>query len=157
MGRMQLVVLLDRLERTIESGAAIPLTGKVIVEKEEVLELVEEIRQSMPEEIEKATWIMKERDNILREAHKESQDVIKKAKEHVGRSISESDIVKQARAEADRLIEESKRYVKELQEGADQYADASLAKLENTLLETLKVVKKGRSVLKSQGDTEDSL
>jgi vacuolar-type H+-ATPase subunit H len=147
MGRMQLVVLLDRLERTIESGTQIPLTGKSLLEKEELLELVEEIRASMPEEIERAAWVMKERDNIMKEAQREAQDVIKKAKDYVGKSINESDIILQARSEADKIIDESKKYIREIKEGADSYADSSLANLESTLLEALKVIRKGREVL----------
>ncbi len=150
MGRMQLVVLLDRLERTIDSSTQIPLTGKALLEKEELLELVEEIRTSMPEEIERAAWIVKERDNIMKEAQREAQDIIKKAKDYVGKSINESDIILQARAEADRIIDESKKYIREIKEGADSYADSSLANLEATLLEALKVIRKGREVLNKE-------
>jgi cell division septum initiation protein DivIVA len=147
MSRMQLVILLDRLENIVENSSKIPLTGRVVLDRDEVLDLIDEIRLSIPEEIEKAEWIIKERDALVSEGQKEARDVVRKAQEYIGKSISESDIVKKAKEEAERTLDETRKATKQLRDDAEVYAESQLEKLEQILAETLSVVRRGRSVL----------
>jgi cell division septum initiation protein DivIVA len=154
MSRMQLVILLDRLENIIENSTRVPLTGRVIVDRDEVLDILDEIRMSMPEEIDKAEWIMKERDKIIAEAQKEAQDVVRKAQDYIGRSITESDIVKQAREQAQKILDEAKDVAHELRHDAEAYTNSQLEQLELALSETLSVVKRGREVLMKRKESD---
>lgn len=147
MSRMQLVILLDRLENIVENSTRVPLTGRIMVDRDEILDIIDDIRMSIPEEIEKAEWIIKERDRIMAEAQKEAQDVVKKAQDYIGKSISESDIVQQAKEEAQKIVDEAKNAALELREDAEAYTDSQLEQLERTLSELLGVVKRGRDVL----------
>ena len=147
MSRMQLVILLDRLENIVENSTKVPLTSRVVVDRDEVLDIIDEIRMSMPEEIEKAEWVIKERDNIIAEAQKEAQDVVRKAQDYIGKSITESDIVKQAHEQAQKILDEAKSVARELRHDAEAYTDTQLEQLERALSETLGVVKRGRDVL----------
>jgi vacuolar-type H+-ATPase subunit H len=155
MSRMQLVILLDRLENIMENSTRVPLTGRVIVDRDEVLDIIDEIRMTMPEEIEKAEWIMKERENIAAEAQKEAQDIVRKARDYIGKSINESDIVKKAQEEAQRILDEARNVASELRQDAEVYADAQLERLEKALSETLGVVKRGRDVLTKRAGTPE--
>lgn len=147
MSRMQLVILLDRLENIVENSTKVPLTSRVMVDRDEVLDIIDEIRMSMPEEIEKSGWIIKERDSILAEAQKEAQDVVRKAQDYIGKSITESDIVRQAHEQAQKILDEAKDVARELKQDAEVYADTQLEQLERALSETLGVVQRGRDVL----------
>ncbi len=152
MGRMHLILLVEKLERLLEKAVPFPLTTKTLIDREEGLELLGEIRANIPKEIEKAEWIVKESDKILKEAQQEAQDVVKKAKEYVGKSINESDIISQAKSEAKEIVNEAKGFSKEMQREADKYADETLTRLENTLKKTMKVIDEGRKTISNRSE-----
>ncbi len=147
MSRMRLVSLLDRLENIVENSSKIPITNKVMIDRDDALDIIDELRMALPEDIEKAKWIVKERDTILADAQKEGQDVVKKAQQYIQKSINNSTVIEQAKVEAKSLMDEARESSLEMKKEADVYADSVLEGLEKTLSETLKSVKKGRRLL----------
>ncbi len=146
---MNLILLLDRLEQLIESAPEIPLTGRCLIDADEALELLEKIRQALPEEVKQAEWLTTEKDRVIQEGQAEAERLILQAEEYVAKLVSESEVVKRAQAEATRILEEARRQAQEMEAGAGQYADAILANLQESLEKTLRVVKKGREELKA--------
>lgn len=148
MNRMNLVILLDRLDQLIGSATEIPLTGKSLVDTEEALELIEKIRNALPEEVKRAEWLTSEKDRMLKESQAEADRIVVQAEEYAARLVSESEIVKKARDEAQRLLDEARQEARQLEKEAQEYAEGVLGNLEEALQRTMAVVKQGRDSLK---------
>ena len=147
MNRMNLIILLDRLDQLIDSAPEIPLTGKALIDAEAALELVDKIRNAIPEEVKRAEWLASEKDRMLAESQEEAERMIREAEAYVAKMVSESELVRKAKEEALRILEEAENKARETQVGADQYADSVLAKLEGHLDRVQKVVRRGREEL----------
>ena len=89
---MDILNLLERIEDIIEDSSKFPLSNKVMIDKEEVLEVINEIRLKLPDEINRASWVAKERQRILNEAQSEADELINKVKEQQKHLIEESEI-----------------------------------------------------------------
>ena len=76
---MEIFTLLETLEDILERSKSVPFTEKAIVDKEEVLEIIKDIRLKLPDELKQAKWIKEERARILDEAQKEADDIVKEA------------------------------------------------------------------------------
>lgn len=149
MNRMNLVILLDRLDQMIESATEIPLTGKSLVDAEEALDLIDKIKNALPEEVRRAEWLNSEKERVMQESRAEAESLVSQAEEYVAKLVSESEVLKRAREEADRIIAEAKQEAQELEREAKEYADQVLSNLEAALKNTLEAVKQGREKLKS--------
>jgi len=147
MNRMNLLILLDRLNQLIESAPEIPFTGKSLVDTEAALDLIDKLRNAIPEEVKRAEWLTSEKDRVLQEGQSEAERIVAQAEQYVAKMISESEIIKQAQAQAQEIIEEARRRSAEMEKEAGAYADAVLNNLEKQLEKTLLVVRKGREEL----------
>ena len=88
---MDVLVLIDKLDDTIHNAKPVPLTDQVRVDKEEVYDILDQMRATIPEEIKQARWIVKERQEMLAEAKREAERIVKEAREEQIRLISEED------------------------------------------------------------------
>jgi len=145
---MNLVILLDRLDRLIDSAPEIPLTGKSLIDADEALDLIDKIRNALPEEVKRAEWLASEKERVIQESQVEAERIVGQAEEYVAKMVSESEIVRRAREEAKQILEEARRQARELEKGANEYAEQVLSNLQGALEKTLAVVKKGREELK---------
>jgi hypothetical protein len=130
---MDVIKLLDYLEETLESSPKVPMTGKVIIDKKEVLEILEQIINSLPDEFKKAQWVFEEKDRILSDAIKEAESIKKENLLLLKREIENHDISKEARVRADQIIAESQKSAKMMRFGARDYADEILSQLEKEI------------------------
>lgn len=144
---MDLVILLDRLDQLIESAPEIPLTGKSLINAEEALDLLDKIRNSIPEQVKRAEWLSSERDRVVQEGEAEAERILSQAEEYVTKLVSESEISQKAAKDAERILEAAHAQAHDIQAGADEYALSVLNSLENSLEQTLQVIRKGRGQL----------
>src|SRR5437879_9924249 len=93
---MDVLVLIDKLDDLVHNAKTIPLSDSVRVDKEEIYDILDQMRATIPEEIKQARWIVKERQEMLAEAKKEAERIIKDAREEQARLISAEEVVKQA-------------------------------------------------------------
>ena len=93
---MEIFTLLDTLEDNFDKSRNLPFSGKTIVDKEELLELLKEIRLKLPDELKQAKWVKEERQRILVEAQKEADDIVKEAENRIIAMIDEHEITKKA-------------------------------------------------------------
>jgi len=150
LNRMNLVILLDRLDQLIDSAPEIPLTGKSLINAEEALDLIDKIRNTLPEEVKRAEWLTSEKDRMLKESQAEAERIVVQAEEYAAKMVSESEIVRRAHDEAKRIIENARREAREMEKEASEYAEGVLANLEAALQRTLSVVQQGRNELRSR-------
>lgn len=147
MSRMDLVILLDRLDQIIESAPEIPLTGKSLINAEEVLDLLDKIRNSIPEQVKRAEWLSAERERVVQEGEAEAERIMAQAEEYVAKLVSETEIMRRAKEDAERILEAARAQAREIQMGADEYALSVLNSLEESLEQTLHIIRKGRGQL----------
>ena len=95
---MEVFTLLDTLEEMLDEKKSIPFTNnnKVIVDRDEILDLIKEIRLKMPEELKQAKWVKEERTKILVEAQKEAEDIVKEAENRIIAMVDENEITRKA-------------------------------------------------------------
>ncbi len=145
---MDILNLLERIEDIIEDASKFPLSSKVMIDKEEVLEVINEIRLKMPDEINRASWVAKERQRILNEAQNEAEELVSKVTEQQKTLIEESEITRQAKKYADQLIQEAEQKANEMKSGAYDYSDEILSKLQEKIREINNIIEDNREVLK---------
>ena len=86
---MEIMEIIDMMEETIEKAPAVPLSGKIVVDKEDLLDYIQEMRLVFPDEVKEAKWVKEEREKILNEAQSRSETLIKNAEENVVQMIDE--------------------------------------------------------------------
>lgn len=144
---MDVLVLIDKLDDQIHNAKPIPLSDNVRVDKEEIYDLLDQMRATIPEEIKQARWIVKERQEMLAEAKREAERIVKEGQDEQQRLVSEQEVVKQAENHAEDIIEEARAREREIRLGAEDYADDILNTLEVNLEKFLAAVQRGRDRL----------
>lgn len=144
---MDIFALLDRLEELLTNATRVPLTGKVMVDPDELLALVDEMREVLPEEIRQAGRVAEDRERILEDARGEAEALVRDAKVYASQLTDESAVAKEAQQKAEEMIEQAKRVAREIRSGAMDYADDVLHKVEQSLERAYTTVKKSREDL----------
>src|SRR3954454_7462138 len=91
--QMDVLVLIDKLDDLVHNAKAVPLTDTVRVDKEEIYDILDQMRATIPEEIKQAPWIVKESQEMLAEAKREAERIVKEARDEQSRLISEEEVV----------------------------------------------------------------
>ncbi len=133
----EIVVLLDQLEELIEEGKTNFLSGKVAVDKDEMLDIIRDIRLKLPTEVQQSVWIMEERNKILEEAKKEAYVIVEEAREEMQRMIEKDQITEFAKERAENIVATAKADAKEMHMGAVAYAQDTCKDVEERLKYTL--------------------
>jgi F0F1-type ATP synthase membrane subunit b/b' len=140
---------IEQLEEILDRATKVPLTGKIMVDEEVVLEILDGIRSVFPEEIRQANMVLTDRDRLMEEARNESQRIIERAQKQAEQLLQEDEIVAQSRAYAEDIARNAQQYSREVKLGALKYSDDILHDVENKLEETYKAIKASREELNS--------
>src|SRR5919108_4085331 len=105
---MDVLVLIDKLDDLVHNAKRLALTDQVRVDKEEIYDILDQMRATMPEEIKQARWIVKERQEMLAEAKREADRIVKEARDRGARLVSEQEITKEAERLAEDILEEAR-------------------------------------------------
>ena len=145
---MEIFTLLENIEDILEKSKGVPFSNKVLVDKEEILEIISELRLKLPEELKQAKWIKEERQRILVEAQKEADDIVKEAENRIISMIDEHEITRKAYEKKAEIIETANEMSREISKGTKDYADNLLNGIEVSLQEALKIIQNNRNELK---------
>jgi nucleotide-binding universal stress UspA family protein len=151
---MDVLVLIDKLDDLVHNAKPVPLTDQVRVDREEIFDILDQMRATIPEEIKQARWIVKERQEMLAEAKREAERIIKEGKEQQVELVSDQEVVKLAEREADDIVDEARAREREIRLGAEDYADEILNTLEVNLMKFIAAVRRGRERLQGKDDAE---
>lgn len=146
---MEILELIEALEDKIEQSTTIPFWGKGIVDKDELLDMLQEIRVKFPDEMKQAKWVKEERQRIIADAQKEAASIIQGAEDKIVALINEHEITKQAYEQANQIIEKAQSNSHEIRIGANQYADEILRHVEEELLSVSDTIRANRKELKN--------
>ena len=139
--------LVDRLEGLIEQGRRLPFTTTVLVDEGTVLDIIDQMRISIPEEIKQAKRILQEREKVVAEAQEEGSLIIARARDEAARLVADHELRRQAQARAERVLDEARRQAQVISQGADEYAIEVLAKLAEELVTLQRTIANGIGAL----------
>jgi hypothetical protein len=140
--------ILRRVIEIIDGTRALPLSSSVKLDnKEEVLELLDEASERLPDETRQARWMLKERDEYLAKMQREGDDIVHAARLQAERMVQRTEIVREAQSTARRMVEEARDEARRLRMEAEDYCDQKLAAFEVVLDRTIKTVAAGREKL----------
>ncbi|MDB4897276.1 MAG: hypothetical protein JWN15_3538 [Firmicutes bacterium] len=151
------MALLERLEELATQATKVPLTGKVLIDPDEVLAIVDEMRDMLPQEIRDANRVSRDREAIIGEAREQAEATVREAQTMATHLTSEAAVTKEAQEQADELIDQAKRVAREIRQNALEWADDLFARvspdLERIANDTQKAagaVRKAREELRQQ-------
>jgi cell division septum initiation protein DivIVA len=144
---MDVVENIEAAIAIIEEARSVPLSASCVINRSEMLQLLDKIKVSFPNDLAKAISIQREKDNILEQAHVQAESVIQQAREEVARMVEQTTIVSSARKEAAKILADAKSDCEKDREEIEEYIDSRLANLEVILNKTLDVISKGRDNL----------
>src|SRR5690606_7341600 len=147
MNRINMLLLLDRLEQLVQESPRMPLGNRALVNVAELLDLIGKIREALPEEVKRADRLAADSERLIQQGHSEAERTVRAAEQYAARLVPESEVLRRAQAAAKKTLEEAQRRAEELEGGADAYAEGVLRNLQEALERTLRTVKKGRSQL----------
>ncbi len=133
--------LLDELEEILDNSRAMPFSNnKVSVDKEEIYDIISEIRVRLPNELKQSKWVVEERNKILIDAQKEADEIVKSAENRMVRLVEDNEVTKKAYDQAAAIIDSAKKTAKEMRLGAVEYSENMLSEAESKLKELKAVV-----------------
>ena len=142
--------VIDSLEAAIaavEEARSVPLSASCVVNRSEMLKLLDSIKVAFPNDLAKAISIQRRQEEILEDANQQADAIIEQARQEVARLVEQTTIVSSARKEANRILADANSESKKDREEIEAYIDSRLATLEVILNKTLDVISKGRDQL----------
>jgi F0F1-type ATP synthase membrane subunit b/b' len=140
--------LLQRVAAMISGARALPLSSSVKLDnKDEVLELLREAIDRLPDELRQARWMLKEREDYLESTRRQADELVAAARSEAQRLVQRTEIVKDAQVQARRVVDAARDEARQLRLEAEDYADQKLAQFEIVLERTLRTVASGRQKL----------
>ncbi|MGZ4132596.1 MAG: hypothetical protein ACXVWF_06090 [Actinomycetota bacterium] len=134
---MDLAGRLQQLEEIVREAKSMPLSSSVLVNRDEVLELLAEMQESLPEEIKQARWIVKDREELLAKARADGERIVEQAREEQRRLALKEEVARRAEEESERILTEAGDKAETMQHEAEDYVDAKLAQFEIALRKIL--------------------
>lgn len=159
---MDLIQLIEEMEDLMDSASTVPFSKKVMVDADEVLEILSEMRESLPEEIKQAQWVTEEKERIVAEAdreadairkaaQKDASDMNRDAQKRFDALINEHDITRQAEKYGEEIVTKAEQNAKVLRMQSITYVDEMLVTTQDRIKELLVVLEENRKELKKEG------
>jgi cell division septum initiation protein DivIVA len=141
---------LDELTVMVEDAKSMPLSASCVLNRAQLLDLIEEIRQLLPESVYRADELLADREAVVLDGRREADRILEQARAQADRMVSEHEVYLAAVAESNALRSETMAETSRMRVETDDYIDAKLATFEITLQKTLQTVDRGRERLRSQ-------
>ncbi|OLD52513.1 MAG: hypothetical protein AUI58_02590 [Chloroflexi bacterium 13_1_40CM_2_70_6] len=142
--------LVERLEALVVNARKVPMTNNVMLEQAAMLDLIDQLRIAIPEEVKQARRINQESDRVIAKAREEAEQIIGAAQEQAALLLQDQSILREAESRAQELLDRMQSKADETMRGADQYAADVLVRLESDLVKTLSIIKKSLEVLEER-------
>ena len=147
--QVSIIDLLDRLEALVNQSRRVPLTPNIVVNEEEILDTLDQIRVGMPEEIKESRMVLETRESRLREAQEQAEQIVLAAQERAERLTDEHELTRRANAEADEILTDARERSRKMRRDADDYARERMEELETQLSSALNQVRRGLETLEA--------
>ncbi|MDH6122150.1 cell division initiation protein [Kitasatospora sp. GAS204B] len=144
----------DEIIAVVENARAMPMSASCVVNRAELVTLLQGLREELPAELAQAQSVMADHEQMVADARGEAERIIQGAHSERGSLISDTEVVRRAQAQADRILAEAREEVAVKRQEADDYVDSKLANFEVVLTKTLGAVGRGRDKLRGEGAYE---
>ena len=146
---MRVDELIEELQNLVADAKTLPLTGgKVLIEADKIYDILDEIQDTLPAEVRQAKNIVADRSQIISEAKKEAEDIIRGAEERKKQMIDQSEIMREAKTEAAELINDSKVKASEIRKAANDYVENVMKRTDAAITAQLTELRKTRQNLR---------
>ena len=145
---MDVLGLIDEIEDIVETAGSLPLTSKVLVQKEELLDIISELRIKLPDEIKQAAWIKEERERIISEANKDAEQIIKETRLKLEELVSKEEVLKDANERAKDLMNKAQIASTNLKRSSLEYSDKLLMNAQENLKDMITTLNENRTELR---------
>ena len=146
---MKVDEIIDRMEYVVHHARRVPFSAQVIVDEEEIVELLDELRASLPEEIKQANRVVQEQHRLISEAHAEAGRITARASERAEGAVRDHEVLRRVERQAQQTLREAQARADQTVREAEAYALEQLQQLEAHLGRTLATVKRGVEALQS--------
>jgi vacuolar-type H+-ATPase subunit H len=150
---MDIQHLVDRLEDLIDEGRHVPFSKFTLIDEERALEIIDQMRISVPEQIEKASRLINQRDRLLAQANEEATRVVQLARERSEELVQRDAILQTAQNRAKNIIEQARREAESIRTDADTYVLEVLKELEGQLIRNLTVARNGMAKIMEERES----
>ena len=140
---MDILQLIDRLEELFNESKAIPLTRNVMVDEDRMLDIIDQMRIAIPEEVKKAQQLLGQRDRVLAQAQEEANRTLEIARQKSDQLVGKDIVMQEAQRRADQILTQARAEAEGIRADADDYAVDSLHQLESELERNLNQVRNG--------------
>ncbi len=147
---MDILKLIDEIEDVVENASSVPFSKKAMIDSEELLEIIKEIRLGLPEELKQATWIKEEQSRILEEAQNNADKLLNDAEYKLEELVEGDRITKKAQERAQEIIVNAQNNAKEIRLGAMEYSDSLLFDTQEKLKEVIILINENRKELRRE-------
>jgi vacuolar-type H+-ATPase subunit H len=144
---IDIMFFVERLEGMLANGRKLPLTSSVVIDQAAALELIDELRHAIPEEVQSARRVNAEGERILERANQESEQIVARAHEQAAQLIDEQGLTEAAEVESGRIVAEAEADAETTRRGADDYAADVLLRLEGEVSRVLGQIERGIDAL----------
>jgi hypothetical protein len=145
--KIEILHLVDRLEELVDHGSRVPLSRKIAIDEEMFLNIIDQMRITIPQEIRLAKEIQAERDKYVAQAHDEAGQVIAQAREDAARMLDEHQLRKEATVQAELILKRAREDAERIHAGADEYAETRLKELDQMLEQWRASIQNGLGML----------
>jgi len=146
---------LDELSTLLESARAVPMSASCMVNREDLLARLDQIRRQLPADLERADSLLADAEGVIATAHRKGDEIIAGAHEEKMRLVAETEVLAQAEREAGRIVGAAQTEADRVQREIDDYIDAKLANFELVLTKTLEAVARGRDKIAGRRAVEE--
>lgn len=148
---MDIQHLVDRLEELVDEGRHVPMSKFTLIDEERALEIIDQLRISIPEEVEKANRVLAQRDRILAQANEEAARAVQLARERTDEMLDRDATVQLAQSKAANIIEAARQAADNITDDADQYVLDTLNSLDMQVSKLLNVIRNGINQVATDG------
>ncbi|MFD5077125.1 ATP synthase F0 subunit B [Streptomyces sp. NPDC058371] len=146
---------LDEIVSAVGSARSMPMSASCVVNRADLLAMLEEVRQALPGSLAQAQELIGGREQLVEQARQEAERIIETAHAERGSLISDTEVARRSQNEAERILAEARQEAEEVRAEADDYVDSKLANFEVVLTKTLGSVGRGREKLLGTGPGVD--
>lgn len=138
----------------VEEARSVPLSASCVVHRTELLDILDEARNLLPQDFSSAQNLLATRDSIIEEGRHSAEQLVSMAREEVARMVEQTSIVQAARDESQKILDDARATAESERQEVENYIDSRLATLEVILSKTMEAVSRGRERLAGAGDND---
>jgi cell division septum initiation protein DivIVA len=141
---------IDEITAVIEGARSMPMSASCLVNRGELLEMLDEVRRLLPDELRDAQHVLQDREDVVAQGRREADQLLAEARAERDRMVAETEVAEQAARAAEQIVADAHRQSDRMRAEVDEYVDAKLAHFEALLQRTLTAVTRGREKLQGE-------